>query len=252
MKQNNYQGFLLSILYIFLLYFFTRSYFSLFSWFILGILLILAFLKEENRLFAWVMISYFGGSLILFYSDKFIEVFQLKPFNRVIINQLLFIIPILSMCYVIKKFDTKISYFCRMPESVGRKNLLHFIWILISVGFILIFITHDIEMDMKLFLSLFLFAIIHAGLQEVFWRGILLTQVTKITNDTSAILFTSIGFAINTTIFGFSTAVFLLYLCLGFLFAFLTTTYKSILPAIFAHTLVLIMFFLQGWLQLPI
>lgn len=240
------------MLFILLLYLFTRSYYSLFSWFILGILLLLAFLKEEKRLFAWVMISFFGGSLILFYTDKFIEAYQLKPYYRVIINQLLFIIPILSMCYVIKRFNKNISYYFKMPESVRRKNFLHYIWVLISVGFILLLITNDIEMDLKLFLSLILFAIIHATLQEVIWRGILLTQVTMITNDTSSILFTSIGFAINTTIFGFSTAVFLLYLCLGFLFGFLTTTYKSIFPAIFAHTLVLILLFLNGWLQLPI
>jgi uncharacterized protein len=193
MKQNNYQGSFLSMLFIFLLYFFTRSYYSLFSWFILGILLLLAFLKEENRLFTWVVISFFGGSLLLFYADKFIEAYQLKPYYRVIINQLLYIIPILSMCYVIKKFGKKIGFFFKMPEGVGRNNTLYFIWVLISVGFILFIFTNDIEMDMELFLSLILFAIIHATIQEVVWRGIWLTQLTMITNQTSSILFTSIG-----------------------------------------------------------
>ena len=252
MKQNNHQGSFLSMLFIFLLFFFTRSYYSLFSWFILGILLLLAFLKEENRLFAWLMISFFGGSLLLFYADKFIEAYQLKPYYRVIINQLLYIIPILSMCYVIKKFGKKISFFFKMPESVGRKNSLYFIWVLISFGFILFIFTNEIEMDMKLFLSLILFAIIHATIQEVVWRGIWLTQLTVITNQTTSVLFTSIGFALNTTIFGFSIAVFLMYCCMGFIFGLLTIKYKSIFPSVITHTLVLILLFLNGLLQLPI
>jgi membrane protease YdiL (CAAX protease family) len=43
-----------------------------------------------------------------------------------------------------------------------------------------------------------------------------------------------------------------LYLFLGFIFALLTIKYKSILPSIFAHTLVLIFFYLNDWLQLPL
>ncbi|WP_045521752.1 CPBP family intramembrane glutamic endopeptidase [Neobacillus niacini] len=252
MKQMNYQGFFLSILFIVLIYFFTRSYYSLFSWFILGLLLVLAFLKEENRLFAWVMISFFGGNLILMYTDKFIEGFQLMPFNRVIISQLLFIIPVLSICYVIKQFNNKISYFFKKPEPLEIRKFLYIILLLIFAVFILLFITNDVELDLKLFLLLISFSLIHAVMQEVIWRGLLLTQMIKITSETSAILVSSIAFALNTTIFGFSPVVFLLYLSLGFLFGFLTTKLKSILPSIFVHTVVLIFFFLNGWIQLPI
>jgi membrane protease YdiL (CAAX protease family) len=249
MKQINYQGYFLSILFIVLIYFFTRGYYSLFTWFLLGLFLLLAFLKEENRLFAWVMISFFGGNLILFYTDKFIEGYQFIPFYRVIINQVLFLIPILSICYVIKQFNKKISFFFKKPELNKR---FYIILVLIFVSVILFFINHDGGLDLNMVLSLISFTFIHAFGQEVLWRGILLTQLLKITNRAFAILFTSLAFAMNTTIFGFSTAFVLLYLFLGFIFALLTIKYKSILPSIFAHTLVLIFFYLNDWLQLPL
>jgi uncharacterized protein len=249
MKRKNYQGFLLSILFIVLIYFFTRSYYSQFSWSILGLLLLLAFQNEENRLFAWTMISFFGGNLILFYTDKFIEGFHLMPFIRLMISQLLFIIPILSICYVIKQFNRKISFFLKKPELNKR---FYIILVLIFVSVILFFINHDGGLDLNMVLSLISFTFIHAFGQEVLWRGILLTQLLKIINKASAILFTSLAFAMNTTIFGFSTAIVLFYLFLGFIFALLTIKYKSIWPSIFAHTLVLIFFYLNDWLQLPL
>ncbi|MEH7246060.1 CPBP family intramembrane glutamic endopeptidase [Neobacillus niacini] len=261
MKQKNNQGFYLSLLFIVLIYLFTRSYYSPFFLILLGLFLYLAFLKEENRLFAWVMISFFGGNMILVYLDKFIQGIQVDPFLNVIIYQLLFIIPILLICYVIRKFNKKISLFLKKTELIKRIQLpfavntiyLSIIIIgIISVLLLLMLITMDVRMDVSHILSLFLFALIHALLQEVIWRGILLTQMIKITNETYAILFTSIAFAFNTTIFGFSVALILLYLVLGILFGFLTTKYKSVLPAILAHTFVLILFFFMGLLQLPI
>lgn len=256
MKQNNNQGLFLSFLFIILIYLFTRSYYSPFFLILLALLLSLAFLKEKNRLFAWVIISFFGGNLILFYFDKFIEGFDINPFLRVIINQLLFIIPILSICYVIKQFNKKISLFFKKPQLNTKiklnKTYFYIMVIIISVSIVTVIITRDVKMDFHLVLSLFLFAFIHAFLQEVMWRGILLTQFMMITSETAAILFTSVAFALNTTIFGFSPAVFLLYLSFGCAFGVLTTIYKSILPSIIAHALVLIFFFLNGFIQLPI
>jgi uncharacterized protein len=255
MKRINYLGTFLSLLFIVLIYFFTRNYYGLFSWFLLGLLLLLAFLKEENRLFAWVIISFFGGNLVFLYTDKFIEGYQLMPYYKVILSQFLFSIPTLSMIYVIKQFNKKVSFFFKMPglnESFGNKTIRYILLLMIIGSFILISFTNDRVAAFKLFLPLILFVLIHVFLQEVIWRGILLTQLIKITNEKMAILFSSTAFAINTTIFGYSPTVFLLYLFLGFLLAYLTTKYKSILPSIFAHILVLLFIFLNGWLRLPI
>jgi membrane protease YdiL (CAAX protease family) len=246
MKQNDYQGHFLSLLFIVLVYFFTRNYYSPFFWMILGLLLLLAFLKEENRLFAWVVISFFGGNFIVIYLDKYIEGLVADPFFRVIINQILFIIPILSMCYVIKQFNKRVSFFFKKPETF---SILYIVLLLIVAGFLFLFLIKD---GINVFLSLFSFSLFYAIMQEVIWRGILLTQMINITSETTAILYTSIAFSVNTTIFGFSPAVFLLYLILGLIFGYLTSKYKSILPTTVVHSVVLLFSFLNGWIQLPI
>lgn len=252
MKQNHYLGLFLSILFVVLIYFFTRSYYSPFFWMVLGVFLLLAFLKEENRLFAWVMLSFFGGNFILIYFDKFIQVSMNDPFYRVILNQFLFIIPILSMCYVIKQFNKRINYFFKRPEPLGINKLFSIILLLFTLSFIFIYLKKDGFLELNVFLSLVTFSTIYAVMQEVIWRGILLTQMIKIMSETTAILFSSIAFAVNTTIFGFSPVVILLYLLLGILLGFLTTKFKSILPPIVIHTLLLIFCILNGWIQLPI
>jgi uncharacterized protein len=245
-KQNDYQGYFLSLLFIVLVYFFTRNYYSPFFWMILGLLLLLVFLREESRLFAWVMISFFGGNLLVIYLDKFIEGVIVDPFLQVIMNQCLFIIPILSMCYVIKQFNESISCFFKKPEPF---SFLYILLLVILAGIIFLLFIKD---GINVFLSFFLFSLIHATVQEVIWRGILLTQMIKIANNTTATLFTSAAFALNTTIFGFSPFIMLLYLTFGFIFGFLTTRLKSILPSILVHSLLLLFCFINGWIQLPV
>lgn len=249
MKQKNYQGLFLSMLFIVLSYFFTRDYYSPFFWILLCLLLVLLFLREENRLFAWLMISFFGGHLIVIYLDKFIEGMIVGPFFRVMINQILFIVPILSMCYVIIQFNKRISSFLKKPEPFSISKSLYIVLLLLTIGLIFLFILTE---DMNVFLYLISFSLIHAVVQEVTWRGILLTQMINITSRKTAVLLTSIAFSVNTTIFGFAPSIFLLYLTLGLAYGFLTTKYSSILPAIVVHTVVLLFSFFNGWIQLPI
>ena len=251
MKQKHYQGTFLSFLFIVLIYFFTRSHYGLFSWCLLGLLLLVAFLREENRLFAWVMIAFFGGSFVLFYIDKFIEGSPLTPYYRVIISQLMLSFPALSMVYVIRKFNKEVSFFFKIPELTERfaniKVLSIFLFMITGI-----FLLISSLAGFRISLPLILFILVHVFLQEMIWRGILLTQLIQITNEKMAVLISGLSYALNTTIFGYSLGVFLLYLTLGFLLALLTTKFKSILISISSHIFVLLFIFLNGWLRLPI
>jgi uncharacterized protein len=252
MKADRFQSLSLLLLFNVLIYFFTRNFYSLFFGIMLVLFLLIAFLSEKNRLFVWAMISFFGSNMILVYLDKFIEGFHFGPFSRVMINQILYIIPILMVSYVIKQFKKEISMFFKKPNPSQIKKFPSIILFLASAGFIIFIYKNNVGMDLKLFSMFILFVLIHSILQEVIWRGILLTQMIKITDERTAILLSTTAFALNTTIFGFSFTVFLMYLFLGVIFALLTINYKSIFPAILAHTLLLLLLFLNGWLRLPI
>lgn len=212
----------------------------------------IVFFKEDIRLFAWIMLSFFGGNLIRFYVDKFLEGLELQAFNELIFSQLLLIIPILSVTYVIKAFNREISSFLQKLSLNSVKKELSILLIAFLMVFIMIVITDDVQNTMKLFLSLLLFTSLHAALQEWIWRGILLTHFIKITNERYGILIISLAFGINSTLLGFSTFFFIIYSLLGSFFAFLTIKTKSIFPATIVHIIVLFFFYLIGMLHIPI
>lgn len=248
MKQRENQAVFISIIFIISTYLFSRGNFSYFFMLVFGFMLMIAFFNEENRLFSWIFLSFFGGNLIRFYLDKFLEGIELNPYYVLIGSQLLTIIPILSVCYVIKAFNREIMSFWQIPS----KRMLSFTLIPFPLVFIMITITHGGPNFLQGFLSLLLFAGVHATLQEFIWRGILLTQMIKITNIKYGILITSLAFGINSTLLGFSTMIFISYFLLGLLLGYLTIRTKSIVPAIIAHILALCILFLTGILQIPI
>lgn len=248
MKQRENQAVFISIIFIITTYLFSRGIFSYFFMLVFGFMLIIAFFNEEIRLFSWIFLSFFGGNLIQFYGDKFLEGIALNPYSVLIASQLLSIIPILSVWYVIKAFNREIISFGQKPS----KRMLSFTLIPFLLVIIMITITHDGHNYLQLLLSLLLFAGVHATLQEFIWRGILLTQMIKITNIKYGILITSLAFGINSTLLGFSTMIFISYFLFGLLLSYLTISTKSIVPAIIAHILVLCILFLIGMLQIPI
>lgn len=248
MKQRSYQAVFISVVFIISTYFFSRGNFSYFFLLVFGLMLILVFLKEEIRLFAWIMLSFFGGNLIRFYADKFLEVLDVNAFIVLIASQLLLIIPILSISYVIKAFNRQISSFLQKPTK-RIFSILFITFLLMVIAFV---ITDESQNSMQIFLSFLLFASIHAALQECIWRGILLNHIINITNQQYGIFIISLAFGIQSTLLGFSIFVFITYSLLGILLGFLTIRTKSILPAIVVHMLVLFLFFLTGILQIHI
>lgn len=240
MKQIKVQGLFISVLFILLTYLFSRGNFSWFFMLVFGLLLLIAFFKEEIRIFVWIILAFFGGNLIIFYADNFLEVFDLQPSSRVMVNQLLFFIPILTISYVIKAFKRK----TKLNVSL---DLSHLFMTIVLVTFVFLVIK-----DVKVTITLLIFAILHAFLQEILWRGLLLDPIIKITNGKLGILILSVAFGLNSTMLGFSPNTFFIYTFLGLLLSTLTIRTRNLLPAIFTHLLALILFFLNGVLPIPI
>lgn len=263
MEGINRQGILLSLLFLTMTYFFARGYYTPFFVFLITLLLLVAFFKEEKRLFAWMVISFFLGNLLLVYMDNFIESFGLSPYSLVMSSQLLLLIPIIIISYVIKKFKLEISPFLKKPMLSGeiqlpfniafslRKNffILCLLSILAIIGILLI--KKD-EVQWHPFLFILLFSIINALLEEVLWRGILLYKLITITNQRLGLIVTSIAFGLHTTMFGFSILISILYIFLGLIFGLFTLLSKSIIPAFIVHTLITILLIVSGWGMIPV
>ncbi|WP_342431515.1 type II CAAX endopeptidase family protein [Neobacillus sp. FSL H8-0543] len=254
MKQMKYEGLFLCLLFILFTYLFSRSYYMVFFLSLFILLLLLGFFKEKNRLFSWLIISFFSGHLILFYFDIFLDGAHLTPYKQLIVSQLLLIIPIITSYYVIMKFKIKISHYITVPSlSLFRAVPIKVFLLTLSIiglGSLLVYFNR--HGGTKTFFSLLLFSSTRAIFEEIIWRGILLTHIIKITNARIGILVTSIGFGINTTMYGFSLHLTFVYILMGLLFGLLTVKSNSILPAIFVHAFVIILLFIGGYLSIPI
>ncbi|MEH7309302.1 CPBP family intramembrane glutamic endopeptidase, partial [Neobacillus drentensis] len=102
------------------------------------------------------------------------------------------------------------------------------------------------------FLLILLFATVNAFLEEVLWRGILLSKMISITSRPIGLIVSSFAFGINTTMFGFSLVICMMYVFLGLILGFVTVRTKSIFPAIFIHCVITIIIFINGIMTLPI
>jgi membrane protease YdiL (CAAX protease family) len=263
MERIKQKGLWLSGYFLLILYLFTRGFYNPFFVLLIGLLLIIVFLKEGNRLFGWMVISFFLGNLLLGYMDNFIESFHLSPFSLIMLSQLLLLIPILMISYVVKQFKQEITPYFHRPIFTGEIQLpfkivfsfkrLVLIFGLMAVLFIGITLLFQKEgMHWRPFLLILLFALVNAVLDEVLWRGILLPKLIKITNQPIGIIVTSIAFGINTTMFGFSPMICMIYIFLGFMLAFLTVKSQSVLPAMIAHTFVTTLLFINGLMTIPV
>ena len=65
MERIKQKGLWLSGYYLLMMFLFTRGFYNPFFVLLIGLLLIIVFLKEENRLFGWMIISFFLGNLLL-------------------------------------------------------------------------------------------------------------------------------------------------------------------------------------------
>lgn len=263
MERLKQKGLWLSGYFLLMIFLFTRGFYNPFFVLLIGILLIIVFLKEENRLFGWMIISFFLGNLLLGYMDNFIEGFHLSPFSLIMLSQLLLLIPILIICYVVKQFKQEITpYFHRpiftqeiqLPFNIGfsfkRLALIFGLLTVLSIG--ITFLFQGEKMHWRSFSLFLLFASMNALLEEVLWRGLLLPKLISITNDIIGIIVTSIAYGINVTMFGFSPIICMIYIFLGLMLGLLTVKTKSVFPAMIAHTLVTTLFLINGVMTIPV
>ncbi|NHC41294.1 CPBP family intramembrane metalloprotease [Bacillus sp. MM2020_1] len=263
MNSNNQKGILLCVLFIFMSYFFTRGFYSPFFVLLIALLLLVAFFKEGMRSFAWMVISFFLGNLLLVYMDTFMESFHFPHYSLVMYSQMLLLIPILLISYVIKKFKQEITPYFQKPILTGKIQLpiniafslskffliLCLLSILSIIGALFVKIE-DVRLSAVLFILLF--SCINALLEEVLWRGIFLPKLITITNHPLGMVVTSIAFGLHTTMFGFSLIIFISYMLLGIFLGFLTIKFKSIFPSVVVHFSVTTLLLIFGWMVIPI
>ncbi len=263
MERTNQKSIMLGVLFLIMTFLFTRGFYAPFFVLVIALLLLVACFNEEKRLIAWMVVSFFLGNLLLVYTDNYIESFQLSPYSLVMTSQLLLLIPILMISYVIKQFNQVISPYLQKPILRGEirlpfrivfslRKFCIIICLFSTLSIIGLLLLKREEMQWHPFLFILLFSSIHALLEEVLWRGLLLPKLITITNQQLGIVVTSMAFGINTTMFGFSIMISIIYIFLGLFFGFLTIRFKSIFPSVIVHFSVTTVLLILSWIVIPL
>lgn len=253
MENRYYIGVLISVAFTMMLFLLSRGIYTPFFVLLVCLFLSIIFLKENNRIFTWILLAFFIGNVTAAYGDQFLDNYHLSPMSNGVISQMLGLIPIVFVLYILKQFKQKVW------QSLSEQRVAASVWkwFLIFSGLLLLVILgmlffQKVNLSARAISFILLLSIIHALVDEVLWRGLLLPQFMKTIGKTWGLMVSSIAFGLSSTMFGISVQISILYILLGFLFTFLTLKTNSILPAFVVHSLVTIIILLSGMVILPI
>lgn len=177
---------------------------------------------------------------------------------KIIINRslLLFIICGLLLSHLLSK--QKVFLFGGLPDwqnrimlpfhSIKLPYFLFFGLLGSSTIFIPLLFLENISYIKSFVIYGMLFSIINAFLEELLWRGIILSSLKRNVSTSYAVLITSIGFGLLHISIGIPVTISLLFSFGGIFYAFVVLKSKSIYPAIVFHFIINLGMVFNGWI----
>jgi uncharacterized protein len=225
---------------------------------VIAILLMMHIANGTNR----VVISIFIAFLISFFlyqlTNAVVNNFEISRELKVLINRGLLLMIFLGICIANLLLNKKISFFNHKPKWSQSISLpLHtiklssfmLIGLMISgITFLPFILQQDPAFIKSILLFAILFSIINATLEEMIWRGIMLTNLMEHTSVMYAVIITSIGFGLLHLVIGIPFFVSLLFSFGGLFYGMVVIKSNSIYPAILLHFVVNLGMVLSGFI----
>ncbi|CAM3727539.1 CPBP family intramembrane glutamic endopeptidase [Cytobacillus oceanisediminis] len=228
-----------------------------------ALILFLVFTSRQERVFSWTIAAYLTGNLLFLYGDRLLDELPFHTYILLILNRVLLIIPILLLIYVSKKFNKSANRYWQKP-SWDARIYFPFIWrgfhSLSTKGFLIIalimnsvilapaILSADIPFVTDLFVFLIGFSVVNAFMEELLWRGILLTRMADLAGEKAAVIFSGISFGFSHLMLGYSLAVCLLFAIGGVFYGAITVKSGSMIPAILWHAVINVLMILSGFI----
>ncbi|MED3573158.1 type II CAAX endopeptidase family protein [Cytobacillus praedii] len=228
---------------------------------LLASILYIAIFAKQKRVFLWSLAAYTIGHFCYLFGDRLIDNLPYHVNILMVLSRFLILFPIIFMLYVAKKFgETSILYWkwsnwkakISFPfiwhgfHSISIKGFL-LIAISINIAIFLPFIVHENpSFSFPLLLFLLSFSIINGILEEILWRGIVLTRMVHLAGEKAALLFSGLGFGLSHLILGYSIPVCFGFAIGGFFYAGITIRSGSIFPAVIWHIVFNCLMILSG------
>lgn len=239
-RKNYYFALFIAFLIPIGQYWFQSHLFNYAFGLIVLFILSVAFLPEEIRLFVWIGITYLLGLFAFIYGERIITLLPLEESDLLILSRFLLFIPSLFISYITLKFGEKI--FTYLPLPVQKMNTIWKIIVILGYGIFLVSFFLQNGPAFPLLFKVIIYVVIQCFAVELLWRGILLRRMEVLIGEGFAVFFTSLSSALAYMLFQLSIFYCIFLFFLFILLGKLTIKFKSIWPACFIHSIVLLCF----------
>lgn len=234
--------------------------FRLFVWGLLPLIFLLIIYISTNKYRSSVSLFIFFllGTLMFQIGSNYINEWNISVEMKTIINRSLLMFIMVGTVISLMLSKQKIFYFGLLPDWQRRITmpfhtikLPYFLLIGLMVSStILIPLFRHQEMSYLKSILLFgiLFAILNATLEEVIWRGIMLSSLKRNVSTFYAVVITSIGFGLLHLAIGIPVIISLLFSFGGLFYAIVVLKTNSIYPSIVFHIVINLGMVFNGWI----
>lgn len=248
-------------LFITTLLFFQFNRFTIAFIILFALMLFVVFLQEKQRIFVWITIAYFIGELIYLYGNRLLNNLSYHVNILLMLDKLLLLFPIAIIFYVCRKFKQDVTVYFHKPiwnqqvthhffsHKLFSLSIFHFLIAAVSITILMyipFIIIESPNIQLQWFLWILIYAAISSIMEEVLWRGLIMTGMKNLTNNTFAIFFSSAAYGFSYIMFGYSLAICALIALFGCYWGYITTRSGSIIPALIWHFIFQILMVLSG------
>lgn len=223
---------------------------------ILFLLLIIYTAKKEYRQLILIFIAFLVSFWIYELLNIYLENYELSRELRVLLNRFLLSIIVLGLCVAHLFNKKKISFFNNKPimnsnivmpfHSVKLSHFFLIGLIISTISFVPIIVQQELSYIESILLFTLLFSIINATLEELIWRGLMLSSLKEFVSIRSAVIITSIGFGLLHLTVGIPFIFSLLFSIGGLFYAIVVMKTNSIYPSIIFHFVINVGMVLSG------
>ncbi|MFC7786393.1 CPBP family intramembrane glutamic endopeptidase [Rossellomorea sp. GCM10028870] len=231
-----------------------------YDWGLLPLLgfLILYLSTKKNRSVISLFLFFLLGLLVFQLATGWINEWNVSKETKILLNRsfLLIILMALAVSHLISK--EKIRFFTEFPNwrkriSMPSHTISLPLFLLIGLaGSSTIFIPLIWSLEISEVKSLFLFAIgftiLNAILEELIWRGIMLSSLERNVSVLYAVTVTSLGFGLLHLSIGIPVLLSLLFSFGGLFYAIVVLKTDSLYPSIAFHMVMNMGMVLNGWI----
>jgi uncharacterized protein len=222
------------------------------------LLLLLYMLGKNSRSISSIFISFLISLSFYQLCNHYLDTLDMPREVNIILNRGLLIIIVVGLSLSHLLNSQRISCYFRMPKWNERIELpfhsmkLFYLMIIViivsSSSFLPFILLKDLPFSKSFFLFCFLFSILNATLEEVIWRGILLSNLERYVSVGYALFITSIGFGLLHLIIGIPFFISLCFSLGGLFYGIVVLKTNSIFPSVIFHFVINIGMVLSGYI----